>query len=547
MRSSALAAIVLVAALAVPTAAMAVGEQETVGPVTLESTSQYATVEDGELRVDFDSLNDRATTRADGVFRIGNDAGEPVRVRVTVDAGDGVVTYRGGDPSNGIGGESAAVELSEGDSLSVGFEIDTHGSVPDAGAVTVHAEPVRTATDPGGAADGPRASPSGSEATATPGDDPNTTSTPTPGPGSDPQPVTPSGDANLSVGDLAVSPERVTAGESVRATTTVRNDGEASGTATIGLTADGDVVARRTVTVPAGTSRTVAFKRVFEGTGRLRLGTTVGAEARSGGPTADLLVNDRPSVRVERSEDATAGEPTTLRANVTDEVGNVTVTWLFEDGSTAAGRTVTRTLSAGEVVAVTATDEFGATARAERTVRFGPAAGGGANPSLLPYVAAADSSTPVLGGLVLTAVVAAALVLVESEAVAGSVLGAVAGYAGVLARTGPRVTDLSGATWDRESGVIRIDSLRVEADGFLETVEVTVTGADGAAVVRKTIDPDSGGAYAASPELIRVPGGVDAATGSLTLEVRAVDGRQRTGTRRQRTTASAEPDSAGTA
>jgi hypothetical protein len=524
MRSRAFATIVLVAALAVPTAAVAVGEQESVGPITLESTSQYATVEDGELRVDFESLNDRATTRADGVFRIAKDAGEPARVWVTVDTDDGVVAYRGGDPSDRVDEKSGAVRLADGDSLSVGFEIDTHGSVPDAGTVTVHADPVRTA-------DGPTPAPGEPETTSTPENDTDTP--PASGTGTDPGPVTPNGDANLSVGDVTVSSERVTAGEPVRVTATVRNDGEAPGTATVGLTADGDVVARRTVTVPAGTSRTVTFERVLEETGRLRLGMAAGERTQPSGGTVDLLVNDRPSVGIEVPENATAGEPTTLRADVTDEVGNVTVTWQFADGSTATGPTVTRSLADGELVEVTATDEFGATGRAERTIAFG-AVGAGASPSFLPYASALDAPVPVLAGLGTLVVLLATFLLVQSGPSVRPVLRRVAGYTQVLGRSGPRITALSGASWDPERGRLVISELRIEADGLLETVVIVVTDASGREVVRKTIETESGDTYVATPERVRIPGSVEAAPADqFTLRVRAVDTRQRIGVQRQ--------------
>jgi hypothetical protein len=725
MRTRALAVLVLVVALAVPTAAVAVGEQEQVGPVTLESTSPYATVEDGELRVEFDELNDRATTTTHDIFRITADAEEPVRVWVTVDTEDGVTAYRGETPDEPLDGESSAVVLSDGESLPVGFEIDTYGTTPDSGTVTVHAEPVETPDGSddgagGGAGDGAGGSadgddgdggegPDGSDAT-----DEEATATPT-GP-------------DLTVVAAGLDSTRSVVGAPVRATATVDNRGDEAGTRTLALTADGEAVASRTVRVPAGASREVAVERAFDAPGEYAVavggvpagtvtvteagdaevvfgdgttggtvterselpevsggetravisgggdgpaatvepgepvnlsaaGSTVGRTAGLGtdralrvvdvalpperegepatlrmgvdraafagsapadarlaqvtdqgwaflgtrvadrtddsvvlaapvdgsgtvaafaspgvtyewtlpdgttvagdrarptfetpgryevslavtGATGDrdrtsrsVLVNDRPSVRLEVPADASAGEPTTLRANVTDEFGNTTVTWAFADGSTATGRSVTRSFAAGEVVEVTVEDEYGASARAERTVI--PAGGPGASPSpaFQPYVSSIGVPVSVFGGLVAFGVVGVAFAFVRSGLSLPGVLGGLAGYARVLARSRPRVTALSGATWDPEGGWIRIDELRVEADGLLETVEIVVTDADGSEVVRKTIETESGEVYSASPERVRIPGGLDIRDGTFGLQVRAVDARQRTGTR----------------
>ncbi|WP_276258741.1 PKD domain-containing protein [Haloglomus litoreum] len=711
MRTRALAVVVLVAALAVPTAAVAVGEQEEVGPVTLESTSPYATVEDGELRVAFEDLNDRATTTTHDVFRITAGAGEPVRVWVTVEAEPGVTAYRGDDPSATLGGESTAVTLSDGESLPVGFEIDTYGANPDSGTVTVHAEPVETetATEDGGGSGG-----GGSGDGADDSDDDTT--------------ATPAGPA-LTVVDADLDSARSVVGAPVRATATVENRGGEAGTTTVALTVDGEQVAERRVRVPAGASREVAFERSFDAPGEYEVavggvpagtvtvsepggvevvfgdGTTggrvtersglpevSGGETRAvisggggdgpaatvrpgervnlsaagsvvgstaglgtdralrivdvavpperegesatvrmgvdraafeGGDPADarlaqlgddgwtfletrvadrtdetvvlaartdefgtvaafassgvtyewtlpdgttvagdrvrptfetpgryelslevtdaagnrdrtsrsVLVNDRPSVRIEAPGNSTAGEPTTLRANVTNEFGNTTVTWTFGDGSTATGLSVTRSFASGEVVEVQVTDEYGASARAERTMVTGSGPGGSPSPSFLPYVTPLDVPVPAFGGLVAVGVVAAAFVFVRSGLSLPGLFGGLAGYARALARSGPRITALSGATWDPEGGWIRIDELRVEADGLLETVEIVVTDGDGAEIVRKTIETESGEVYSASPERIRIPGGLDVDGGTFGLQVRAVDARQRTGVR----------------
>ena len=93
---------------------------------------------------------------------------------------------------------------------------------------------------------------------------------------------------------------------------------------------------------------------------------------RSNTTTYRVIANDRPSVEIERPAEIAPDESVTLRANVTDAVGNATITWTFADGSTAVGQTVERSFGRGEhVVAVTVEDEYGATGAAETTLAVG--------------------------------------------------------------------------------------------------------------------------------------------------------------------------------
>jgi subtilisin len=85
--------------------------------------------------------------------------------------------------------------------------------------------------------------------------------------------------------------------------------------------------------------------------------------------TRDVFVNDRPRVSVIAPETATVGENVTFEAAIENEYGETTATWILPDGTTATGERVTRAFEAGNrTVAVTVTDEFGATATAAATV-----------------------------------------------------------------------------------------------------------------------------------------------------------------------------------
>ncbi|MDX1744667.1 MAG: PKD domain-containing protein [Halobacteriales archaeon] len=99
------------------------------------------------------------------------------------------------------------------------------------------------------------------------------------------------------------------------------------------------------------------------------------ARGRTATTSTELLANDRPSVTVVVPDGAEPDEPIVLRAAVIDEVGEVTVTWRFADGTTVLGRAVERSFPGGEhVVRVLVEDEYGATASTSTTLTVGPAA-----------------------------------------------------------------------------------------------------------------------------------------------------------------------------
>jgi hypothetical protein len=80
--------------------------------------------------------------------------------------------------------------------------------------------------------------------------------------------------------DAGLDATTVASGEAVTVTTTVSNTGTLDGDRTVSVAVDGAVVAERTVTVPAGESRTVDVPVVREGTGTYSV-TVDGVEAGS--------------------------------------------------------------------------------------------------------------------------------------------------------------------------------------------------------------------------------------------------------------------------
>jgi len=193
------------------------------------------------------------------------------------------------------------------------------------------------------------------------------------------------GDSNVSKARVG---RRTDGGWQLLPTTVVgREDGEVilrartPGFSVFGVFADNEMTytwetGNRTVVGP-----TADFNFSRPGYHRVNL-TVTDSFGLSDTTTYRVLANDRPTVEIERPEDIQPNETIQLRANVTDEVGNTTITWEFADGSTATGRTVERAFERGEhVVSVTVEDEFNATGSEEATLAVGVDPGG-SEPSL---------------------------------------------------------------------------------------------------------------------------------------------------------------------
>lgn len=86
----------------------------------------------------------------------------------------------------------------------------------------------------------------------------------------------------------------------------------------------------------------------------------VGATATT---NRSILVNDPPNVTIDGPTTVRPGQRVTLTAAVDNEIGSITVTWEFDDGTTASGSTITGSFDAGRhQVTVQVEDEYGATA-----------------------------------------------------------------------------------------------------------------------------------------------------------------------------------------
>lgn len=608
-------ALVVVLTLVVPTAATSVG-QDDVGPLELAPhpgpNGDYADVVGGDLEVDFGKLADSAVTKAHDVATITVSDDRTYDVWVTVDAGSGVSAYRGDDPSKPIT-EATPARLSAGESVALGFAIDSRADVAGSGTVTVHAERVRRKrsdpVDPAEDEEEMRVSVTDANGSAPEGATVEILdAVPDDGAFGDPRAVVEadrtvgirgrdlvvdvtesvelSGRASVigstdgvdreqrtvGVAEISVPEEwqnrpstvrfevdrdrfgrtdpadarvarRIREGWQLLPTTvaavtdeTVVLTAETPGFSTFAVFADTDV--RYEWTLPNGTVvEGEAVRTAFDDPGRYEVTLTLtDAMGRSDTARTRILANDRPSVVIEVQANATAAGPTTLRANVSNEVGNATVTWTMPDGSVRRGTTIDYTFEPGEhVVRATVEDEFGAVGRNETTV----AVGGGSSGGLGGHLDVTTTQLPLNGqvGLaVVAALLAGLLVRVPLSIPVPDVRSAVRDLSDALVTSrAPQITAVENVTWNPEQGWIEIERLRVESPGSrLDTIEVAVTDGEGAVLVTKTIDAGDQPSYEAASERLWVPGGVAVAPGrTYRIAVRATDVRDNAGSRSQ--------------
>ncbi|AGB30266.1 hypothetical protein C488_05152 [Natrinema pellirubrum DSM 15624] len=264
-----MAAVCFLFTLAIPTAALTVGEDETSDEVVLEPTSSYAELdESNELFLDFDGFNGNTAFVTRDVFTIavGEDADDIESVWIEHDV-EGVAFYADGSEIT----PESRLELSSGDSQTVDVTVDTHVAKSTTETFTVVVE------YEGDEVDDDRGS-----------------------------------DSFIYGSSLSVSSTTVEAGETVTVNATYRNDGDGWGTETARLTVDGTVVDRRTVALSSGEERTVSFERRMEWPGTYEVGIEgVGYQSVTvAGPQVEVS-----SATIDDAT-ITAGETADVRATV---------------------------------------------------------------------------------------------------------------------------------------------------------------------------------------------------------------------------------------
>ncbi|MDS0476699.1 hypothetical protein NDO75_17105 [Natrinema sp. 1APR25-10V2] len=227
----------------------------------------YATVSDGELRLDLENLNDDAVTRAGNVFTITVTDDDVERVWIENDVA-GLAFYRGGDPTDTIS-KSDPLELSTDETAHIGVAIDTHTAQSGTETFSVVAEYDETAPE------------SGSEPA-------------------------------IAGTNLTVSPTALETGDTLTANATYHNYGDETGTTTAALTVDGTVVDQRTLELRPGETKSVAFERTMYWPGAYEVGV-------EGVGSRRVTVEGPPIEVVNASVDdatVTAGESAMIRATV---------------------------------------------------------------------------------------------------------------------------------------------------------------------------------------------------------------------------------------
>lgn len=260
------------------------------------------------------------------------------------------------------------------------------------------------------------------------------------------------------------------------------------------------------------------------------------ALGRTSTATHRVVVNDEPTATIDVPETRNAGEPITLRANVTNEVGNATVTWTFPDGSRATGTEVQHTFDrGGHVVEATVEDEYGASSTVERQVQVGPL-----TPREVVVEQLASIANMELVGALVALLVSILLLPMWRNRIRERVprrlpsIGSVIRNPFEAYRTPPQIVTLSGPGVDAENHRFTIDNLDIEdPGGDLNEIEISVTDSQGTEVAQTRIDVRDRSRYASqdhviipkSRSLVRPDEG-------YTFEVRAVDKTGRSTTRR---------------
>ena len=188
-------AIALLVGSVAATAAVAASDEAVEGvhldPANTPNGDAYASIDGaGELRVDVTGLNDRAVTTADSVFTVSSTLNQ--EAQVWLEPPSSAVSFYRMDTGGSITSQPNAVALDPGETVAVGMRVDTRGTSPSGGIVTVRALVPDTPTpQPGGG--GPGADP-GPEDPETDSDGETTPPTAEPPTESEPEPGSPDGE-----------------------------------------------------------------------------------------------------------------------------------------------------------------------------------------------------------------------------------------------------------------------------------------------------------------------------------------------------------------
>ena len=257
--------------------------------------------------------------------------------------------------------------------------------------------------------------------------------------------------------------------------------------------------------------------------------TVTNSLGRSDTTTQTIIVNDIPAIEnvsttQTRAQAQTDGNETTLTANVSNEVGDISVRWEFPDGTIKTGQTVTYpTQKRQYAVQLHVEDEYGGEASSVETV-VTPPQETLINQQTVPQQVLVPGILSVIG-----------------------ILGSVAGYrvvpwARILTRIrrNPRIVELGTPFYEHENRCLGVDSLVVEDDNRpIIAIRLSIVDDSGDKLLTKEITPDGTATtelgsyrYELTPATLYVPPSLSIDdTATHTIAVKTVNEKENTATK----------------
>ena len=258
--------------------------------------------------------------------------------------------------------------------------------------------------------------------------------------------------------------------------------------------------------------------------------TVTNSLGQSDTTTQTIVVNDVPTIEnvtttqtQTQTQAETDSTETTLTANISDEIGDVSVRWEFPDGTIKTGQTVTYpTQETQYTVQVRVEDEYGGEASTVETIVIPPEETL-INQRVVPQQVLMPGILSLIG-----------------------ILGSVAGYRVVpwatimtRIRRNPRIVELGTPFYEHDNRCLGVDSLVVEDDNRpIIAIRLSIVDDSGDELLTKEITPDGTGTteigtyrYELTPATLYVPPTLSIDdTEAYTIAVKTVNEKEKTAT-----------------